>query len=164
MRFYRRWRRFKQHLSQTGGREGPQAPPRPLPHEYLAMDEIELPSLPKRNPARAGAYPELPSFRSASDNQGGPSRGHYARPERRAEGVSMCQRDSDSEVSPPPTPAPNAMAPAALSVQMAPPATTTSAGNRGLVGLHNPRAGSAFRPLEDTFPKGPIGEVMRSRP
>ena len=57
MRFYRRWRRFKQHLSQTDAREIAQAPPRTAPHEYLALDEAEMPSLPRRNPVRPSVYP-----------------------------------------------------------------------------------------------------------
>ena len=156
--------RFKQHLSQTGGREEPQAPPCPLPHEYLAMNKVELPSLPKCNPVQPGVYPELPSFKSVSDDQGGPSRGHYARPGRRATEVAPRPPDSDSEVSPPPTPAPTTVAPAQPPVLMAPLAATTSTGSGSLVGLPNPRGGSTFRLLEDTFPKGPIGKVMRSRP
>ena len=57
MRFYRLWRRFKQHLSQTRGREDPQASPRPLPHEYLMMEEVRAPTLPQHNPARPGVPP-----------------------------------------------------------------------------------------------------------
>ena len=41
--------------------------PRPLPHEYLTMEEVLAPSLPRRNPARPGVYPELPATQSDTD-------------------------------------------------------------------------------------------------
>ena len=164
MHFYRRWRRFKQHLLQTGGRETPQVPPRTVPHEYLAMDEVEMPPLPQRNPVRPGMYPELPSAKPAPDNLGGPSHGHYTRPERRSEEAPLCQTKPGPDVSSPPTPMPTTVTPAGGPIRMAPPAAATSVGNEGLVGLPNPQTNNAFRPPEDTFPKGPIGEVMKPRP
>ena len=42
--------------------------------------------------------------------------------------------------------------------------TVTSLGTEGLVGLPNPRLSGMPLPPEDTFPKGPIGEVMKPRP
>ena len=120
MRFYRRWRHFKQHLSQTRGREDPQAPPRPLPHEYLTMEEVRAPTLPQRNPARPGVYPELPSTQSDTDTMKEPTHDHYAKPGRRAERVPPCQSESDSEMSPPATPAPNPVAPEVRLERMVP--------------------------------------------
>ena len=67
MRFYRQWRRFKQHFEPEDSRRG--LTPLPLPrdyeplrprvpphHEYLTVHEAERPSLPSRN-----VYPPLPS-------------------------------------------------------------------------------------------------------
>ena len=42
------------------GREAPRAPPRPLPREYLMMEEVRAPTLTRRNPGQPGVYPELP--------------------------------------------------------------------------------------------------------
>ena len=75
-----------------------------------------------------------------------------------------CQSESDSEVSPPSTPVPYPGAPEVRLERMVPPAAIPSTGNAELVGLPNPWSDGAFRPLEDTFPKGPIGEVLKSRP
>ena len=66
MRFYRRWRRFKQHFAPEDPHRGrtPLPPPRdyeplrprvPLQHDYLTVHE-EKPPLPSRN-----MYPPLPS-------------------------------------------------------------------------------------------------------
>ena len=107
MRFYRLWRRFKQHLSQTDGREIPQVPPRTGPHEYLAMDEV-LP-LPQRNPVQPGIYPELPSTKPTLEDVGGPSQDHLMRPERQSEGAPLCQTKSRPDVSSPPTTMPTAL-------------------------------------------------------
>ena len=43
-----------------------------------------------------------------------------------------------------------------------PPVVSTA--TDGLVGLPPSRAGGLFQLPEDTFPKGPIGEVMKTRP
>ena len=45
-------------FTNQGRGEAPQAPPRPLPHEYLTMEEVRAPTLPQRNPARPGVYPD----------------------------------------------------------------------------------------------------------
>ena len=60
MRFYRLWRGFKQHLSQTGGPDVARAPPATVPHEYLALHEMKVPQLPLRNWVPANVYPVLP--------------------------------------------------------------------------------------------------------
>ena len=46
---------------------------------------------------------------------------------------------------------------------VAPLPSAASAVADGLVGLPPSRAGGLFRFPEDTFPKGPIGEVMKAR-
>ena len=153
MRFYRRWRRFKQHLSPTGKGEVPRAPPRPLPHEYLMMEEVRAPTLPQRNSGRPGVYPELPLTPPETDARKRPSPDRYARPGRLAE-RAPCLSESDSEVSPPPTPRPNPVVPEVRMERMIPPGVAPAADSEGLVGLPNPRREGAFRPVENTFPSG----------
>ena len=70
-----RWRRFKQHLSQADGREAAQAPPITAPHEYLALNEVEMPPLPRRNLVRSSVYPELPPLKHTPGDTDGPSYG-----------------------------------------------------------------------------------------
>ena len=163
MRFYRRWRRFKQHLSQTGRSDDLQPPSPPLPHEYLTMEEVRTPTLPQRNSARPGVSPELPPSNSETNKLKELPQDHYSKPERRTERPPQCHSESDSEVSPPSTPGPAPAVPVVRLERMVPPTTTPSTESGGLVGLPNPRGNGAPRPMEDTFPKGPLGEAMRPR-
>ena len=163
MRFYRRWRRFKQHLSSNGKGETPRVPPRPLPHEYLMMEEVRAPTLPRRNLGRPGVYPELPHTTTEADAVKRPSPDRYAKPGRLAE-RAPCLSESDSEVSPPQTPRPNPVVPEVRLERMIPPGAAPAAENEGLVGLPNPRRDGAFRPVENTFPQGPIGAILQPRP
>ena len=117
MWFYRRWRRFKQHLSPT---EKGEAPPRPLPHKYLMMEEVRAPTLPRRNHGRPGVYPELPLTTPETNPVKRPSPDRYARPGRLTE-RAPCLSESDSEVSPPPTPRSNPVVPEVRMERMIPP-------------------------------------------
>ena len=72
MRFYRRWRWFKQHFSQAGGHEVARAPPVTVPHEYLALNEMEIPQLPRRNRTMSNVYPVLPHQKHTSVYDNGP--------------------------------------------------------------------------------------------
>ena len=177
MHFYRRWRRFKQHFSQADGREAARAPPLTAPHEYLALNEVEMPPLPRRNMVRSSVYPELPPLKHTPGDTDGPSTANYARPERwpTAGETLPCQQMLGADVSSQSRPSPTAVAtagdlvrttpPAAVAPQVSAPSTSvTSVGTEGLVGPPNPRLSGVFRPPEDTFPKGPIGEVMKPRP
>ena len=177
MRFYHRWRRFKQHLSKADGREAAQAPPLTAPHEYLALNEVEMPPLPRSNPVRTSVYPELPPLKYTPGDLDGTPPANYARPERRpaVEESIPCQTKMGADVSSRIGPSPAAVANAEDLVKTMPPAavaprvntsstTVTSVGTEGLVGLPNPRLSGILRPPEDTFPKGPIGEIMKPRP
>ena len=163
MRFYRRWRRFKQHLSSNGKGETPRVPPRPLPHEYLMMEEVRAPTLPRRNLGRPGVYPELPHTTTEADAVKRPSSDQYAKPGCLTE-RAPCLSESDSEVSPPQTPRPNPVVPEVRLERMIPPGAAPAAESEGLVGLPNPRRDGAFRPVENTFPQGPIGAILQPRP
>ena len=163
MRFYRRWRRFKQHLSPAGKGEAPRAPPRPLPHEYLTMEEVRAQTLPQRNHGRPGVYPELPLTQPGTIPMRKASHDHYTKPGRRTERAA-CLSESNSEVSPPSTPGPNPVVPEVQLERMVPPVVAPTTGDEGLVGLPNPRREGAFRPVENTFPQGPIGAVLQPRP
>ena len=112
MRFYRRWRRFKQHLSQADGREAAQAPPITASHEYLALNEVEMPPLPRRNPVRSSVYPELPTLKHTPGDTDRPSTANYARPERRptAGEILPCQQVPGADVSSQSRPSPTAVA------------------------------------------------------
>ena len=175
MRFYRRWRCFEQHLSQAGGHEATRAPPIAAPHEYLALNEVEVPQLPQRNLNRSKMYPALPSPKHASGGVEGPPVVAYAMPERCApaeEALSghpplSTEPPRDPRAVPPPTTASNDLqgsTPPAADTRPAgtplPSADLALAGS--LVGLPTSRAGALFHPPEDTFPKGPIGEVMKA--
>ena len=177
MRFYRRWRRFKQHLSQADGRETARAPPLTSHHEYLALNEVEMPPLPRRNMVRSSVYPELPPLKHTPGDADGPSMANYAKPEclPTAGEAIPCQQMLDADVSSQSRPSPTAVTTNGDLVRTTPPTavahqvsalstSVASAGTEGLVGLPNPRLSGVFRPPEDTFPKGPIGEVMRPCP
>ena len=177
MRFYRRWRRFKQHLSQADGWEAAQAPSITTPHEYLALNEVEMLLLPRRNLVRSSVYPELPPLKHTPGDTDGHSTANYARPERRptAGETLPCQQLPGADVSSQSRPSPTAVATAEDLVRTTPPATVAqpvtvlstsvaSAGTEGLVGLPNPRLSGIFRPPEDTFLNGPIREVMKPHP
>ena len=163
MRFYRWWRHFKQHLSPTGKGETPRAPPRPLPHEYLMMEDVQAPTLPRRNPGRPGVYPELPLTPPETNTVKRPSPNRYAKPGRLTE-RAPCLSQSDSEVSTPSTPRSNPVVPEVRMERVIPPRDAPAADNEGLVGLPNPRREGAFRPVENTFPQGPIGAILQPRP
>ena len=92
-----------------------------------------------------------------------PSPDRYARPGRMTE-RAPCLSESDSEVSPPQTPRPNPAVPEVRLERMIPPGAAPAAENDGLVGLPNPRREGAFRPVENTFPQGPIGAILQPRP
>ena len=72
MRFYRRWRRFKQHFSQAGGHEIARTPPATIPHEYQALNEMEIPQLPRCNRTMSNEYPVLPHHKHTSVYKNGP--------------------------------------------------------------------------------------------
>ena len=69
MRFYLRWRQFKQHFSQAEKCDPKRAPPTPAHHEYLALNDMEGPPLPRRNRAVANVYPLLPKSPSVYSNE-----------------------------------------------------------------------------------------------
>ena len=153
-----------QTTSLTSGKgEAPCPPPRPLPHQYLTMEEVRALTLPQRNQGRPGVHPELPLTQPGTDTMKKASHDHYAKPGHRTERVS-CLSESDSEVSPPPTPGPNPLVSEVRMERMIPPVAAPSTGNEGLVGLPNPRREGAFRPVENTFPQGPIGAILQPRP
>ena len=88
MRFYRRWRRFRQaHSEQSSGT--PDRRPARAPHDYLALDEIEGPPLPRRNRALANIYPPLPA-KSTSLYSNEP-RAEYAVPSNRPPAVKRAE-------------------------------------------------------------------------
>ena len=124
MRFYRRWRGFKQHLSQADGREAAQAPPLTAPHEYLALNEVEMPPLPRRNPVRSSVYPELPPLKNTSGDMDGPSTTNYARPEGRStiEEALPCQAKLGADMSSQYRPSSTTVATAEDLVKTTPPA------------------------------------------
>ena len=176
MRFYRQWRSFKQHLSQAGGQEATRVPPLTAPHEYLALNEVEMLPLPRHNPVRSSVYPELPPLKHTLGDRDGPSTANYARPDRRpaAEEALPCQAKHGANMSLPSRTSPTAVAteedlvktttPTAIAPQANIPSTAVpSTGTEGLVGLPNPRLSGILWSPEDTFPKGPIGEVMKPR-
>ena len=169
MRFYRWWRRFKQHLSQSGGHETTRAPPVTVPHEYLALNEVELPQLPRRNQTRSNVYPMLPSPKHTPVEDEGPPVVAFVTPERQAPaGEALpCQQPLSTDLHPGPGPIqpplvissdPIGLTPPAADVcpAVAPLPSAAPAVADGLVGLPTPRAGGLFRSPEDTFPKGPI--------
>ena len=177
MLFYRRWRRFKQHLSQANGREAARAQPVTAPHEYLALNKVELPQLPRCNQVQSKVYPELPPLKQASFVGEGPPEGAYTTLKRRApagEALPCPQPPSTNAPWDPPhlqatmtpnqgplgsTPPSAGGRPAADPLPPVVPATTD-----GLVGLPASQTSGLFRLSEDTFPTGPIGEVMKARP
>ena len=135
-----------------------------------------MPQLPRRNPVRSSVYPELPTLKPAlcvTDRRPATS---YARPERRALAgeVLPCQQLLGTDVSSGSRPQPppvatledplRSMPPAAVARPVTAPLTSVApAGTEGLLGFPNPRISGAFQPPEDTFPKGPIREVMKPR-
>ena len=131
-----------------------------------------MPQLPRHNPVRSSVYPELPTLKPALCDTDRPPATSYARPERQAlaEEVLPCQQLLGTDVSsgsrPPPPPVATledplrSTPPAALARPVTAPLTSVApAETEGLLGLLNPRIRGAFRPPEDTCPKGPIGEV-----
>ena len=61
MRFYRRWRRFRQQARPDPSSETPAGRSTRPHHDYLALNEIEGPPLPRRNRAISNIYPPLPA-------------------------------------------------------------------------------------------------------
>ena len=127
------------------------------------MEEVRAPTLPQRNLGLPGVYPELPLTQPEAIPMQKVPHDHYAKPGRRAERAA-CLSESDSEVSPPSTPGPNPVVPEVQLERMVPPVVAPTTGNEGLVGLPNPRWEGAFRPVENTFPQGPIGAILQPRP
>ena len=74
---------FKQHLTQSGEREVARAPPVTAPHEYLALNEVEIPQLPRRNRTRSNVYLVLPHQKPTSVQDEGSPMVVYTAPERR---------------------------------------------------------------------------------
>ena len=85
MRFYRRWRQFKQQVARPSTAETTQGPPNNAPHEYLAINEIKGPPLPRSNRAVSSVYLPLPA-KSSSMYSNNP-RALYADPDRRRPSV-----------------------------------------------------------------------------
>ena len=143
MRFYRRWRRFKQHLSQADGREAARAPPIMAPHDYLALNKVEMPPLPRRNLFRSSVYPELPPLKPALGDTDELSTASYARPERRptARKTLPCQQPPGADVSLKSRPLPTAVATAEDPVRTTPPLSGHSPRDRSINfrGLHGNR-------------------------
>ena len=169
MWFYRRWRRFKQHFSRPEAYEATQVPRAPVPHEYLALNEIEGPPLPRCNRAVSNVYPALPA-KSSSAYSNDPRVAAYTVHGHRvtAKGPSgdtqyaawkqqATPKQTSLHLAPP---KPEATPPAAdarptLAVStMEPPVTATS------LGLP-PHHSTGLQQPDDIFPKGPIGDVMK---
>ena len=104
MRFFRRWRQFKQHFSQAGLHEIPRAPPSTVPHEYLALNEMDIPQLPGRNRTMSNVYPVLPHQKHTSLYDNGPPVVTYATPERRAPAEEPLQHQRPPVTDLPPGP------------------------------------------------------------
>ena len=141
VRFYRRWRRFKQHFSRP--EDEPIRAPRPsVPHKNLAIAEDEVPPLPQCNRAVSNVYLSLPTSKS-SIYSNGPRAATYAAHERQTtpvapapeidwnvpKHVSISLTDAKPEATPP--------AADARSAPMTSAATPPSAAP-GLVGLPPP--------------------------
>ena len=110
---------------QADGRETAQAPPLTSPHEYLALNEVEMPPLPRHsNMVRSSMYPELPPLKHTPGDTDGPSTANYTRPERRptAGETLPCQQTLGAEVSSQSRPSPTAVAAAEDLVGTTPPA------------------------------------------
>ena len=65
MRFYRRWRQFKQQVVRQKTSNATRGPPTTTP-EYLAINKVEGPPLPRCNRAISNIYPPLPAKSSSS--------------------------------------------------------------------------------------------------
>ena len=146
-------------------------PARP-PHDYLALDEIEVPPLPRRNRAVANIYPPLPA-KPASLYSNDP-RGEYAVPNnrptaiKRADVTTADTRHLTTTLGTQPNPVstnldqPSTGTPPAADTRVTSnvaPRTAPSAG-----GLPTSPATANQLPTDDLFPKGPIGDVMRGGP
>ena len=165
MRFYHRWRCFKQHFSCHEAYEPTRTPRAPVPHEYLAITEEEVPPLPRRNRAISNIYPSLPTSKSSTYcNDPWTAtytfHDHLVTIEAPAEDmarnapkrVSLRFADTKLDATPPASNArPSPVAPAAV-----PPLATLS-----LIGLPAPWSGGPQRSPNDIFPEGPIEDVMR---
>ena len=66
MRFYRRWRQFKQQVICPKTSKVARGPRIDIPHEYLAINEVEGPLLLRCNRTVSNVYPPLPAKSSSS--------------------------------------------------------------------------------------------------
>ena len=171
MRFYRRWRRFRQAHSEHSARTPDRRPVRP-PHDYLALDEIEVPPLPHRNRAVANIYPPLPA-KPASLYSNDP-RNEYAVPNnrpttiKRADVTTADTRHLTTTLGTQPNLVSTTLGQPSTGT---PPAVDTRVTSNvapraapSAVGLPTSPATANQLPTDDLFPKGPIGDVMRGGP
>ena len=170
MSFYRRWQRFKHRVASPTTQEATRTSSNNAPHEYLAIDEVGGPPLPRRNRTVSNVYPPLPANPSLMYNND--PQAFYADPERQttsarlpretlystrtqrsAEKVTNCASllpSSQLETTPPAANARTFQAAAVL---------PSIAAN--LVGLPQHQPSVAPRSPGAIFPTGPIGEVMK---
>ena len=171
MRFYRRWRRSKQTRPEHSSRTPERRSARP-PHDYLALDEVEVPPLPRRNRAVDNIYPPLPA-KPASLYSNDP-RGEYAVPNnrpttiKRADVLAADTRHltttlgDRSKLVPTNLDQPSTRTPPAADTRVT--SHVASPAAPGVEGLPTSSAPANQSPADDLFPKGPIGDVMRGGP
>ena len=164
MRFYRRWRHFKQHFS--GPEDEPiRAPRASVPHEYLAIAEDEVLPLPQRNQAVSNVYPSHPTSKASTYSKGPQAATYAVHDCQTTPGASAPEIDRNipKHVSLHFTDAKPDATPPAADARLAPTASAAAPlpAAPGLVGLPLPQAGGPQRSANDIFPEGPNGEVMK---
>ena len=166
MRFYRRWRRFKQHFAPKDPEhdEPPSLMPRdyeplplrpraPLHHEYLAVHEPEGPPLPRRNHVVSNVYLSLPASDGATVSP--KDRQPAAGPGKVYQAVVY----AETERKPPATNPAKLITPPAAESRAAVPASTAvlplAAANN--LGFHLPSRWFRVAPPTCCFRWGPLG-------
>ena len=160
MRFYHRWRRFKQHFAPEAPGRGrtplplpqdyeslPLRPRAPFNHEYLTVHEAERPPLPSRN-----VYPPLPtSDRSSTSSTGGQK-------------VYQPAEYAASGRKPPVGPTSLVTPPAEDSRAVVPaPAQVPSVATISILETTQSRPAAPCGPSDALLPTGPIGNTLKHR-
>ena len=172
MRFYRWWRRFRQQVRPDSSLEMPSGRPTRTPHDYLALNEIEGPPLPRRNRAVSIVYPPLPA-KSTSLYSNDPRAEYTVREPRPAaakvSGAALYATRNPAPVSGAApclvsalTGQPSRGTPPAADARMPPIPTSSVAANT--VGLPTVCTADSQPAVDDLFPKGPIGDVVKGGP
>ena len=150
--------------------------PAPVPHEYLALNKMEIPPLPQRNQTMSNVYPPLPHQSPLRYTTTGSPRSLTRHPNamRRWQNLSDDRSPKATDLQLDPWPAHPPVGVANDQIGPTPPAAddrpatalttpTLPSTTNGLVGLPVSRTGGPSRPFENIFPKGPIGNVMKPR-